>query len=59
MKIYLTMPYGYQIAHTEEAENYRYSLLMNGNFLFSGETEKDCFDAMATCHSAVIYGKEG
>ena len=50
MEVYLKMPYGYQIAYHETEERYRYSLLKNGNFLFSGETERDCFDAMARCH---------
>lgn len=54
MKVYLNMPYGYQIAHSDAEEIYPYSLLKNGNFLFSGETEKDCFDAMATCHASFI-----
>jgi len=53
MEIYLTMPYGYEIARHKDSD-YPYSLLKNGWFLFSAKTERECFDAMSKAHAYMV-----
>jgi hypothetical protein len=51
----IKMPHGYEIVKNK----YGYSLLMNGNFIASGDSAGACFAAMVLRHNALMQGKEG
>jgi len=51
----IKMPHGYEIVK----DKYGYSLLINGNFIVSGDSAGACFAAMVLRHNALIQGKEG